>query len=147
MKIKACVETEKIKAKGPYSPALKASDFLFVSGQLPTDKNSAIILSSDICIQTKQCLENILSLLKEAGLDMSYVVKTTVYLSDMNDYSKMDQVYRTYFDEPFPARSVVEIKAMPLDALIQIDCIAIDYRCLEVLCYDETCCEDGCCSL
>lgn len=147
MRIKECVETENIKAKGPYSPALKASDYFFSSGQLPIDHKSGNMVAGNICIQTKQCLENILCLLKEAGLDMRYVVKTTVYLVDMNDYSLMDEVYNTFFEKPFPARSIIEVKALPLNAKIQIDCVAIDYRCLEVLCYEEECCDGRSCSL
>lgn len=147
MKIKACVETKMIKSKGPYSPALKANDFLYVSAQLPIDPNTDRIVSSNICTQTKQCLENVLSLLKEAGLDMRYVVKTTIYLSDMNHFSGMNKVYETFFEEPFPARSVIEVKALPLKALVQIECVAIDYRCLEVLCNEEACCNDGYCSM
>ena len=105
-------------AIGPYSQAIEASGMVFVSGQLPIDAEGAEA-------QARQSLENIKHILEEAGLGMANIVKTTVFLADMSLFADMNKVYATYFDGAFPARSAVAVKALPKDALVEIECIAV----------------------
>jgi 2-iminobutanoate/2-iminopropanoate deaminase len=112
------------KAIGPYSPAIRTSQFLFVSGQVPIDPATGGLVTGDISAETRQIMENIGSLLKAGGLDFSAVVRTTVFLADMNDFAAMNIVYGGYFAEPYPARATVEVARLPRDARIEIDVIA-----------------------
>ena len=113
------------KAIGPYSSALRADPFLFVSGQVPFDPVTGAMVDGDIKAQTHRVLENIGALLQSGGLSYGDVVRTTVYLADMNDFAAMNDVYRTFFVEPYPARSTIQAARLPRDARIEIDVIAI----------------------
>jgi 2-iminobutanoate/2-iminopropanoate deaminase len=113
------------KAIGPYSSALRADPFLFVSGQVPFDPATGAMVDGDIKAQTQRVLENIGALLKSGGLSYADVVRTTVYLADMNDFVAMNDVYRTFFVEPYPARSTIQAARLPRDARIEIDVIAM----------------------
>lgn len=112
-------------AIGPYSSALRADPFLFISGQVPFDPSTGAMVGGDIGAQTRQVLENIGALLKAGGLSYTHVVRTTVFLADMDDFAAMNDVYRTFFLEPYPARSTVQAARLPRDARIEIDAIAM----------------------
>jgi 2-iminobutanoate/2-iminopropanoate deaminase len=112
------------KAIGPYSAALRAGQLLFVSGQVPLDPDTGTMVEGDIAAQTRQVLQNIGALLEAGGLSLAHVVRTTVFLADMNDFAAMNDVYRTFFTEPYPARSTVQAARLPRDARIEIDVIA-----------------------
>ena len=111
-------------AIGPYSQAIEANGIVFVSGQLPIDAATGM-MAGDAEAQARQSLETIKHILEEAGLSMANVVKTTVFLADMSLFADMNKVYTTYFDGAFPARSAVAVKALPKDALVEIECIAV----------------------
>lgn len=111
-------------AIGPYSQAIEANGMVFVSGQLPIDANTGV-MPEGVEAQAHQSLENIKSILESAGLTMSSVVKTTVFLQDMSLFAGMNGVYASYFGGAFPARSAVAVKALPKDALVEIECIAV----------------------
>ena len=111
-------------AIGPYSQAVKAGDFLFVSGQLPIDPATGAF-PEGIQAQTRQSLTNVKAILEAAGSSMDKVVKTTVFLSDMNNFGAMNEVYATFFTEgSYPARSAVEVARLPKDALVEIEVTA-----------------------
>ena len=112
------------KAIGPYSSALRAGDWLFVSGQVPFDPSTGQLIDGDIAAQTRRVLDNVGALVSAAGLTLADIVRTTVFLADMNDFAAMNDVYRTYFFEPYPARSTVQAARLPRDARIEIDAIA-----------------------
>ena len=112
------------KAIGPYSAALRAGNLLFISGQVPIDPESGALVEGDIASQTRQVLSNIGALLEAAGLSHTSVVRTTVFLADMSDFSAMNEMYRSFFSEPYPARSTVQAARLPRDARIEIDVIA-----------------------
>jgi 2-iminobutanoate/2-iminopropanoate deaminase len=109
---------------GPYSAALRAGELLFVSGQVPIDPATGKMVDGGIDVQTRRVLENIGLLLKAAGLSYEHVVRTTVFLADMNDFKAMNDVYGGFFPQPFPARSTVQAARLPRDARIEIDAIA-----------------------
>ncbi|MCL2739350.1 MAG: RidA family protein [Bacteroidales bacterium] len=111
------------KAIGPYSQAVCANGFLFVSGQLGVDPVSGTFVAGGLKEQTKQCLTNAQAIIEAAGLSMSQVVKATVLLADMNDFVAMNEVYATFFQEPFPARMAFQAARLPKDALVEIDLI------------------------
>jgi 2-iminobutanoate/2-iminopropanoate deaminase len=111
-------------AIGPYSPALRAGQFLFVSGQVPLNPQTGHLVAGGIGAETRQVLENIGALLRAGGLDFSAVVRTTVYLTDLEDFGAMNAVYGGYFSEPFPARATVQVARLPKDARVEIDVIA-----------------------
>ena len=113
------------KAIGPYSPAVRAGQMVFLSGQVPMDPASGHLVDGDIAAQTRRVFENLGALLTAAGLSFSNVVRTTVFLADMNDFAAMNQVYATYFSEPYPARSTVQVARLPKDARVEIDLIAV----------------------
>ena len=112
------------KAIGPYSPAIRAGQLLFVSGQVSIDSASGSFVAGDIKAETHRVLENIGALLKAGNLDFSAVVRTTVFLSDMNDFAAMNEVYGGFFAEPYPARATVQVARLPRDARVEIDVIA-----------------------
>ena len=110
-------------AIGPYSQAIEANGMVFVSGQLPIDAATGL-MAEGIEAQAHQSLENIKHILGAAGLDMSHIVKTTVFLADMSLFAEMNKVYATYFEGACPARSAVAVKALPTEPLVEIDFIA-----------------------
>lgn len=111
-------------AIGPYSQAIEAAGMVFVSGQLPIDAATGV-MAQGAKEQTRQSLENVKHILQEAGLTLNHVVKTTVFLEDMSLFAEMNEVYSTYFEAPFPARSAVAVKALPKGASVEIECIAV----------------------
>ena len=111
------------KAVGPYSQAVRAGDLLFVAGQIPLDPSGTIV-EGDVAVQARRVLDNIAAILESAGLSFAHVVRTTVYLSDMNDLAAMNQVYSTCFSEPYPARATVQVARLPRDVRVEIDAIA-----------------------
>ena len=112
-------------AIGPYSQAIVAGNTIYVSGQLPIDPATGLFAGSDIAAQTRQSLTNLKSILKEAGAEMSDVVKTTVYLANIADFAAMNEVYATFFAAPYPARAAFEVACLPKNALVEIECIAV----------------------
>jgi 2-iminobutanoate/2-iminopropanoate deaminase len=111
-------------AIGPYSQAIKAGSLLFVSGQIPTDPATGNIVAGDIAAQTRRVFQNIGEILKAGGASFDAVVRTTVYLKDMNDFAAMNEVYGTFFSAPAPARATVQVARLPKDAMVEIDVIA-----------------------
>ena len=112
------------KAIGPYSQAVRAGQLLFVSGQVPLDPATGQIVSGDIAAQTRRVFDNLGAVLKAGGRSFADVVRTTVFLADMNDFAAVNEVYGTYFSEPYPARATVQVARLPKDARIEIDVIA-----------------------
>jgi 2-iminobutanoate/2-iminopropanoate deaminase len=111
-------------AIGPYSPAIRAGQLLFVSGQVPIDPATGNLIPGDVQSQTRRVLDNIGALLKAGGLSFADVVRTTVFLADMGDFQTMNEVYATYFPAPPPARATVQVSRLPKDARLEIDVIA-----------------------
>jgi 2-iminobutanoate/2-iminopropanoate deaminase len=111
-------------AIGPYSQAIKAGNLLFVSGQIPTDPATGSIVPGDVAAQTRRVFQNIGEILKAAGASFDNVVRTTVFLKDMNDFAAMNEVYGTFFTSPAPARATVQVARLPKDAMVEIDVIA-----------------------
>lgn len=112
-------------AIGPYSQAIEANGFIFASGQLPIDPSTGTFAEGGVKEQTRQSLTNARAILLSAGSDMSKVVKTTVFLSDMADFADMNEVYAEFFTPPFPARSAVAVKTLPKNALVEVECVAV----------------------
>ena len=112
-------------AIGPYSQAIKAKDFVFASGQIPIDPATGAIVDGTITEQTTQALNNVKAILEAAGTDLEHVVKTTVYLANMNDFAAMNAVYAQFFKEPYPARSVVAVKSLPKEVLVEVEVLAL----------------------
>jgi 2-iminobutanoate/2-iminopropanoate deaminase len=112
------------KAIGPYSQAIRAGQLLFLSGQIPLDAASSQMIDGDISAQTKRVMENLGAVLKAAGLSFEAVVRTTIFLADMNDFAKVNEVYGTYFNAPAPARATVQVAQLPRGARVEIDAIA-----------------------
>lgn len=112
-------------AIGPYSQAIEVNGFVFASGQIPINPATGEMVVGDVKEQTRQALTNASEVMKAAGLDLSHVVKTTVFLADMNDFAAMNEVYATFFSAPFPARSAVAVKTLPKGALVEVECIAV----------------------
>jgi len=112
------------KAIGPYSQAVRAGQLLFVSGQVPLDPATGQIVSGDIAAQTRRVFDNLGAVLKAGGRSFADVVRTTVFLADMNDFATVNEVYGTYFSEPYPARATVQVARLPKDARVEIDVIA-----------------------
>ena len=113
------------QAIGPYSQALRVGDLVVVSGQLPIDPGTGAFPSDDIRDQTRQSLENIKAVLREAGYDMSHVIKTTVLLEDITDFAAMNEVYAQYFEDPYPTRCAFQVAALPKGAKVEIEAIAM----------------------
>jgi 2-iminobutanoate/2-iminopropanoate deaminase len=112
------------KPIGPYSPAIRAGNLLFISGQVGFDPATGALVDGDVSAQTDQVMLNIGTLLQAAGTDFAHVVRTTVYLADMNEFAKMNEVYGRYVVDPPPARSTVQVARLPRDARVEIDVIA-----------------------
>ncbi|ADI35029.1 RidA family protein [Helicobacter pylori] len=113
------------KAIGPYSQAIATNNLVFVSGQLGIDASTGEFKGADIHSQTTQSMENIKAILKEAGLGMDSVVKTTILLKSLDDFSVVNEIYGSYFKEPYPARATFQVAKLPKDALVEIEAIAI----------------------
>ncbi|WQT40109.1 RidA family protein [Helicobacter pylori] len=113
------------KAIGPYSQAIATNDLVFVSGQLGIDASTGEFKGTDIHSQTTQSMENIKAILKEAGLGMDSVVKTTILLKSLDDFAVVNEIYESYFKEPYPARATFQVAKLPKDALVEIEAIAI----------------------
>ena len=113
------------KAIGPYSQAVKAGNMLFVSGQVPFVPETMEIVEGDVKAQTAQSLKNVQAILAEAGLDFSHVVKSTVFIKDMNEFAQINEVYAEFFGENKPARACVEVTRLPKDVKVEIEVIAI----------------------
>ena len=111
-------------AIGPYSQAIEVNGFIFASGQIPIDPSTGNFVEGGIKEQTKQAITNAKNILKEAGTDLAHVVKTTVYLANMADFAAMNEIYATFFQQPFPARSAVAGKDLPKGALVEVEVLA-----------------------
>ncbi|MFA7435231.1 MAG: RidA family protein [Bacilli bacterium] len=113
------------KAVGPYSQGILVNNTLYVSGQIPFDPNTNSLASNDIEGQTLQCLKNILGIVQEAGMEKENIIRCGVFMTDLSDFSKMNKVYETFFENHKPVRAAVEVRRLPKDVLIEIDAIAI----------------------
>lgn len=123
--MKKVISTDKAPgAIGPYSQAVVAGGFIYVSGQIPIDPATGVFAGEDITSQTTQSLTNVKAILDEAGYSMADVVKASVFLADMDDFAAMNAVYNTFFEEPYPARAAVAVKTLPKQALVEIEVIA-----------------------
>ena len=110
---------------GPYSQAVKTNSFIYLSGHIPVDPQNGMLVEADIVLQTKQVFANIAAVLEAAGSSFSKVVKTTVFLTDMNNFTGMNELYASYFDQDdAPARSTIQVSALPLGSLVEIEVIA-----------------------
>lgn len=124
--MKSIHSNEAPAAIGPYSQATRTGGFVFTSGQLGLVPETGMLAEGGIAAQTRQALTNLSKVLETAGLTMRHVVKTTVFLADMSDFTAMNEVYATFFAEPFPARSAVAVKSLPKGGLVEIECIACE---------------------
>ncbi|MBP3211097.1 MAG: RidA family protein [Prevotella sp.] len=122
--MKAIATNNAPAAIGPYSQAIEANGFVYASGQLPIDPATGAFPEGGIKEQTRQSLLNAQAILREAGLELSNVVKTTVLLSDIANFGPMNEVYSEFFQQPYPARSAFAVKDLPKGALVEIECIA-----------------------
>jgi 2-iminobutanoate/2-iminopropanoate deaminase len=109
---------------GPYSHAVEADDFVYLSGQTPMDSNTGKIIEGDITAQTEQSFKNVFNVLNAAGLTPDNVIKVNVFLTDMNNFKNMNEIYSKQFNSPYPARTTIGVKELPLGALIEIEMIA-----------------------
>jgi 2-iminobutanoate/2-iminopropanoate deaminase len=109
---------------GPYSKGVKCKGFIFVGGQLPLDPKTEKLVEGGIKEQTKQSLENVKAILETGGSSLERVVKTTVYLKDINDFGEMNEVYKQFFKKDFPARATIQVARLPRDALVEVEAIA-----------------------
>ena len=115
-------------AVGPYSQAIAIGDFVFTAGQVALDPAGGELVGTDVAAQTEQVISNLRAVLAAAGSDLAHVVKTTVFLKSMGDFAAMNAVYARHFPEPFPARSTVEVGALPKGGLVEIECVALVRR-------------------
>jgi 2-iminobutanoate/2-iminopropanoate deaminase len=119
------ISTKKAPAAiGPYSQAIQVGNLVYTSGQIPIDPSTGAFVEGGIKEQTRQSLTNVKTILEEVGLNMSNVVKTTVFMADMGNFAEMNAVYAEFFTEPYPARSAVAVKTLPKGALVEIEVIA-----------------------
>lgn len=124
---RAVVSTEAApRAIGPYSQAIRANGFVFVAGQVALDPRTGQLIGTDIKQQTRQALENIKAVLEAAGSSLNEVVRCGVFLADMNDFGPMNEEYGSYFQGQPPARTTVQVARLPRNALVEIDCIALE---------------------
>jgi 2-iminobutanoate/2-iminopropanoate deaminase len=121
---KKAITSPKAKAIGPYSAAVESGDLVFVSGQIPLDSGTGKLVEGDIAAQTRQSLENLKTILGAAGLGFAHVVKTTIFLTSMGDFAAVNEVYKSYVGEPYPARSTIAVAALPMGAKVEIEMIA-----------------------
>ncbi len=123
--MKQAVNTSKAPAAiGPYSQAVKVGNLIYTSGQIPINPSTGTIVEGGIKEQTRQSLQNVKAVLEEAGLTMDNVIKTTVFMADMNDFADMNAVYAEFFSSPYPARSAVAVKTLPKGAMVEIEVVA-----------------------
>lgn len=123
--MKKMISTIKAPAAiGPYSQAIQVGNLIYTSGQIPIDPTTGVFVEGGIKEQTCQSLQNVKAILEQAGFTMANVVKTTVFLADMNDFADMNIVYADFFAEPYPARSAVAVKTLPKGALVEIEAVA-----------------------
>lgn len=123
---KKIITTDKAPAPlGPYNQAIMAGDFLFVSGQVPINPATGELEKGDVKEQTRMVMKNLKAILEEAGLDFSSVVKCSIFISDMKDFPKINEVYGSYFGDDAPARETIQVAGLPLGADVEISCIAI----------------------
>ena len=124
--MKKIINTSKAPAAiGPYNQAIIANGFIFISGQIPLDPESGEIVSTDITGQSKQVLKNLDAILKEAGISVENIVKTTCFLANMDDFAAFNEVYASYFTVNQPARAAMEVSRLPKDVLVEIEAVAI----------------------
>jgi 2-iminobutanoate/2-iminopropanoate deaminase len=121
---KQAITPPKGKAIGPYSLGIASGDLVFISGQIPLDASTGKLVEGDVSAQAKQSLENLKSVLEAAGLGFAHVVKTTIFLTDMADFAAVNEVYKGYVSEPYPARSTIAVAALPMAAKVEIEMIA-----------------------
>jgi 2-iminobutanoate/2-iminopropanoate deaminase len=125
MKIKKIISTPKAPAAiGPYSQAIRIGDFLYTSGQISLDPETMEMIAGDIEVETEKVLKNIEAILKEDGLNLNNIIKTTVYLTDLSEFTRMNQVYEKFFADTKPARACVQVAALPKGAKVEIDVVA-----------------------
>ena len=118
------IQTDKAPAAiGPYSQGNKVGDLIFFSGQIPLDPASGQIVGQEIQAQTRQVMKNIIGLVESQGLTLGHIAKTTVFLKNMGDFTSFNEVYASYLKPPYPARSTVEVAALPKGALVEIECV------------------------
>ena len=123
--MKKVISTSKApSAIGPYSQAIQVGNLVYTSGQIPIDPATGVFAEGGIKEQTRQALLNVKAILEENGLSMNDIVKTTVFMADMNDFADMNAVYAEFFTEPYPARSAVAVKTLPKGALVEIEVVA-----------------------
>jgi len=121
---KQAITPPKGKAIGPYSLGIANGDLVFISGQIPLDSATGKLVAGDVSAQARQSLENLKSILEAAGLTFGHVVKTVIFLTDMADFAAVNEVYKGYVSEPYPARSTIAVAALPLGAKVEIEMIA-----------------------
>jgi 2-iminobutanoate/2-iminopropanoate deaminase len=121
---KKAITTPKAKAIGPYSMAIETGDLVFLSGQTPLDAATGKLVEGDIAAQARQSLENLKTILDAAGLTFAHVVKANIFLTNMGDFAAVNEVYKSYFREPYPARSTIAVAALPMGAKVEIEMIA-----------------------
>ncbi|MEG0360477.1 MAG: RidA family protein [Longicatena sp.] len=151
--IKAIKPEKAPKALGPYSPAVKLGDFVYLSGQIPLNPETGAVEGNSIEEQTHQVMKNIEVVLSEMGLGFKHIVKTTIFMSDLAEFDQLNVVYGSYLEEPYPARSCVQVARLPKDVKVEIECIVIDTLVYEqqLAAQDQGCsgcggdCEGGCC--
>lgn len=124
--MKNIISTEKAPAAiGPYSQAVEVNGIIYTSGVIPIDPSTNTLVEGDIAVQANQAISNLVALLEAANSSASDVIKTTVFIKNMNDFGKINEIYSSYFTDNFPARSCVEVARLPKDVLIEIEAIAI----------------------
>ncbi len=109
----------------PYTPAVRVGDFLYISGQIPLDPATSQVVEGGFEEQTRQCLRNLASILKQEGLGLDNIVKTTIFLKDLNNFPELNRIYGAYFTGVKPARSTVEVARLPMDVMVEIEAIAV----------------------
>jgi 2-iminobutanoate/2-iminopropanoate deaminase len=124
MSPKKPISPPKGKAIGPYSLAIECGDLLFISGQIGLDAGTGKLIDGDVAAQAKQSLQNLEAILEAAGMALAHVVKTTIFLTDMGDFAAVNEVYKTYLSEPYPARSTIAVLALPMGAKVEIEMTA-----------------------
>ena len=121
---KKAIVSPKSKPIGPYSAAIESGDTLFISGQIPLDAATGKLVEGDISAQARQSMENLKALLEAAGLSFGHVVKTTIFLTSMGDFAAVNEIYKGFVSEPYPARSTIAVAGLPMGAKVEIEMIA-----------------------